>query len=66
MKNGQAIGTTDRHAGEPVDRPVQFGEVFATLYHNLGIDTSKAVLPDLAGRPQYLVEGSAQPMKELV
>jgi hypothetical protein len=44
---------------------VQFGEVFATLYHNLGIDVSKPLLTDLTGRPQFLVDGYA-PMKELV
>ena len=36
MKMGQAIGRTDRIAGVPVDRPVHFGEVIATLYHHLG------------------------------
>jgi hypothetical protein len=66
MKTGQIIGATDRWGGEPVERPVQFGEVFATLYHNLGIDVSKVTLPDLSGRPQYLVEAGCQPMKELV
>jgi hypothetical protein len=65
MKTGQVIGATDRLGGEATDRPVQFGEVFATLYHNLGIDTSKVTLPDLAGRPQYLVDGQ-QPIRELV
>jgi hypothetical protein len=65
MRAGQAIGATDRLAGEVTDRPVQFGEVFATLYHNLGIDTTKITLPDLAGRPQYLVDGY-QPVRELV
>jgi hypothetical protein len=66
MKTGQVIGATDRQAGECTHRPVQFGEVFATLYHNLGIDTSKVTLPDLSGRPQYLVDNNAQPLKELV
>jgi hypothetical protein len=65
MKMGQVIGSTDRLGGEAKDRPVQFGEVFATLYHNLGIDVSKVTLPDLTGRPQYLVDGY-QPMRELV
>jgi hypothetical protein len=65
MKVGKVIGATDRQAGEPTDRPVHFGEVFATLYHNLGIDVSKVTLPDLAGRPQYLAEGF-QPLHELV
>lgn len=65
MKVGQVIGSTDRLGGEAVDRPVQFGEVFATLYHNLGIDVTKPWLTDLTGRPQFLVDGFA-PMKELV
>jgi hypothetical protein len=66
MKTGQVIGATDRLGGEASERPVQFGEVFATLYHNLGIDVSKVTLPDLSGRPQYLVEGGCLPMPELV
>jgi len=66
MKHGQVIGATDRLGGEAVERPVQFGEVFATLYHNLGIDVSRTTVRDLAGRPQYLVDNGYQPMKELV
>ena len=65
MKVGQVIGATDRLGGEAVERPVQFGEVFATLYHNLGIDVSKVTVNDLTGRPQFLVDGY-QPMRELV
>jgi hypothetical protein len=65
MKTGQVIGATDRLGGAIADRPVHFGEVFSTLYHQLGIDTTKVTLPDLAGRPQYLVDGW-EPMKELV
>jgi hypothetical protein len=65
MKHGQVIGATDRLGGEATARPVQFGEVFATLYNNLGIDVNKVTFPDLSGRPQYLVDG-CQPMKELV
>jgi hypothetical protein len=65
LKTGQVIGATDRLGGEAVERPVQFGEVFATLYHNLGIDVNKVTLTDLRGRPQYLVDGY-QPMPELV
>src|SRR5438105_4323122 len=66
MRTGQAIGATDRWGGEPTERPVLFGDVFATLYHNLGIDVSKTTITDLAGRPQYLVDAGCQPMKELV
>ena len=66
IKTGQVIGATDRLGGEPSERPVTFGEVFATLYHNLGIDVNKVTVPDLTGRPQYLVPDGAQPMRELV
>jgi len=66
MKHGQMIGATDRLAGEAVSRPVTFGEIYATLFHNLGIDTSQATIQDLNGRPQYLVEDHARPLPELV
>ena len=66
MKTGQVIGATDRLGGEATERPVAFGEVFATLYHNLGIDVNKVTVPDLSGRPQFLVENGLQPMRELV
>jgi hypothetical protein len=66
MKTGQVIGATDRIAGEAAHRPVTFGELFATLYHNLGIDLNQTTIPDLTGRPQYLVEDHAQPLRELV
>jgi uncharacterized protein (DUF1501 family) len=66
MRTGQVIGATDKSAGEAAARPVTWGELFATLYHNLGIDPHRATLPDLTGRPQYLVEGDAGPLPELV
>jgi hypothetical protein len=66
MKTGQVIGATDKVAGEAVARPVRWGELFATLYHNLGIDSHRTTLPDLTGRPQYLAEEDANPLPELV
>ena len=66
MPHGQVIGATDRLGGEPTERPVRFGEVFATLYRNLGIDVTKTTVEDLSGRPQYLVEAGCEPMKELI
>ena len=66
MKTGQVIGATDKIAGEAAARPVTWGELFATLYYNLGIDSRRATLTDLTGRPQYLVEGDAGPLRELV
>lgn len=66
MRLGKIIGATDRLGGEATERPVTFGEVFATLYHNLGIDTTHTTLTDLNGRPQYLVANNARPLSELV
>ena len=66
MRTGQVIGATDRIAGEAVARPVTFGEIYATLFHNLGIDVNRTTINDLNGRPQYLVEGGAQPIRELI
>ncbi len=65
MKTGQVIGSTDRIAGEAASRPVAHGELFATLYKNLGIDVNQTTVPDFSGRPQHLVEDNAQPMREL-
>jgi len=66
LKQGQIIGATDSQAGEPVDRPVKFQEVFATLYQHLGIDTSSATIPDLHGRPQYLVDPGVRSLPEMI
>jgi hypothetical protein len=64
MRTGQVIGSTNHLAEYAKDRPVHFQEIFATLYHNLGIDVNSATVTDLTGRPQYLVEGVG-PLREL-
>ena len=66
MRTGQVIGSTDRLGGEVEDRPVKFQEIFATLYHNLGIDVSTATVEDNQGRPHYLVDAGIRPIKELI
>jgi hypothetical protein len=66
MTHGQVIGATDRLGGEAVDRPVDFQEVFATLYHAAGIDTQTATINDLNGRPRFLVDEQFKPMSELI
>jgi hypothetical protein len=65
MRMGQVIGSSTRNAEEARDRPVHLQEVFATLYHNLGINVETTQLIDPAGRPQYLVE-IRQPIRELI
>lgn len=66
MRTGQVIGSTDRLGGEAKDRPVHFQEVFATLYHRLGIDVNQVTVNDFSGRPQFLVDRGYQPMPELI
>jgi len=66
MKTGQVIGSTDKVAGEAASRPVTFGELYATLYKNLGIDANRATVADLNGRPHFLVEEGSEPLRELV
>jgi uncharacterized protein (DUF1501 family) len=65
MRTGQVIGSTDRTAAVPVDRPIHPQEVLATLYHNLGIDLLTTTVTDQQGRPQYLLE-HRYPIRELV
>jgi len=64
MRTGQAIGATNRLGEEPSERPVHMQEIVATLYHNLGIDTSSVTITDPTGRPQYLVDH--EPVAELI
>ena len=64
LKTGQVIGTTTKGAEVPKDRPISFQEVFATLYHCLGIDPGGFV-PDRSGRPMRILDEIA-PMPELV
>jgi uncharacterized protein (DUF1501 family) len=65
MKVGQVLGATDRHAGTVRSRPIHYQDVFATLFHNLGIDPGTTTLLDPNGRPQHLLE-HGQPIRELV
>ncbi|MBL8817956.1 MAG: DUF1501 domain-containing protein [Planctomyces sp.] len=56
MRMGQVIGSTNRLGEVPQDRPVHYQDVFATLYHQLGIDVNHATIIDQRGRPQYLLD----------
>ena len=66
MRNGQVIGSTDKQAAEPDDRPVRFKEVFSTLFHQMGISPTHDRAFDLQGRPHYPVDPQAKPIAELI
>lgn len=61
---GLVLGKTDRHAAYPVERPVSAGDMAATIYHLLGIDSSMMV-DDLNGRPIPIAHGGS-PVTEVL
>ncbi|MDG2131701.1 MAG: DUF1501 domain-containing protein [Fuerstiella sp.] len=65
MNTGQVIGSTDRLGGEAADRPVTFQEVFATIYHNLGVNLEAGRVFDFRGVPRTFIESGVQPIEEL-
>jgi len=66
MKLGQVVGATNKYAEVPVERPVLFQEVFATLYKTLRLDISAIREFDTRGRPFNLIESGIEPMRELI
>ena len=60
-----AAGHQDPFAEAADERPVHYRDVFATLYHNVGIDIPRPVVEDAEGRPQYLLPGHSV-VEELV
>jgi hypothetical protein len=66
LRSGQILGETDRTGGVPISRPIHVQEVFATLYHSLGIDVNAIKIPDFNGRPRYLVDENRQPIPDLI
>ncbi len=65
MRMGQVIGSTNRLGEEPHDRPVHYQDVFATLYHQLGIDVQNTMLYDATNRPHFLLD-RREPIRELI
>jgi hypothetical protein len=66
MKTGLVIGASNRLAERATQRPVTHQEIFATFYHNLGIDHTALREYDASGRPHYPIDSDAQPIRELI
>ncbi len=64
LAGGRAIGRTSSTGVETVDRPVSVQDLFATIYGQLGIDTSKKYMSQ-TGRPVKILDGG-EPIKELL
>ena len=65
MNVGQVIGSTDKTAAYAADRPVDYRDILATVYHNLGIDPHEYVR-DVSERPVQIMPERARPIRELV
>jgi len=48
-----------------IDRRCTANDFLATIYHHLGIDSSRVTIQDFAGRPTHLVE-NGRPIPELI
>jgi hypothetical protein len=64
MKVGQVIGSTDSKGAHPKDRPLSPNDLWATMYHHLGIDPERT-FPDHTGRPMPILP-YGEPIRELV
>jgi hypothetical protein len=64
LRMGQVIGTTDTRGERSRSQPIRYQNIFATLYHVLGIDPGQT-LPDMGGRPLPLLDDRA-PIAELI
>ncbi len=63
VRGGAVVGSTTARGEGPKDRPVWPGDVLATVYQVLGID-SQGDLPDATGRPVKLLS-TGEPIREL-
>lgn len=64
VKRGAVLGTTDKIAALPIDRPVSTGDLAATIYFLLGVDP-ELMVTDLQGRPVGISHGG-KPLHEII
>jgi hypothetical protein len=64
FKTGVVVGSTTAKGEQPRDRPVRPGDMLATLYHVLGVDTRQS-FTDRSGRPHPVLH-TGEPIAELV
>ncbi|MBM4004883.1 MAG: DUF1501 domain-containing protein [Planctomycetes bacterium] len=64
MRTGQVVGSTNSKGEYPADRPLTPNDLWATVYHHLGINTNDA-FPDHRGRPMPILP-SGEPIHELL
>jgi hypothetical protein len=65
IQTGGIIGATDKRGEDVIERPCGPGDFLATIYHHLGIDSSKITINDFNGRPTPIVD-HGKPIPELI
>ena len=63
IKEGQIIGSTTKDGGQPAENPLTPGDLLASIYQVLGID-SHSIINDLQNRPVPLIQ-QGKPIREL-
>jgi hypothetical protein len=64
VRGGRVIGRSDPIGGVPAERPVEPGDIVATIFHSLGFDL-ESHLPGPSGRPFPLVDFGRREIHEL-
>ncbi len=64
FEGGTVVGASDEIGYNPIDRPVNSGEIAATVFRGLGIDL-ETELPGPQGRPLRIVDHGVEPIHEL-
>ena len=65
IQAGRVIGATDKRGEDSVERICGPGDFLATIYHHMGIDSSKTMIRDFNGRPTPIVD-HGRPIPELI
>jgi Protein of unknown function (DUF1501) len=65
IETGRFIGATSKRGEDSVERICGPGDFLATIYHHLGIDSSRVFLKDFNGRPTPIVD-HGKPIPELI
>ena len=65
IETGRFIGATDKLGEDSIEHICGPGDFLATIYHHLGIDSSKVLIKDFNGRPTPIVDHGS-PIPELI
>lgn len=65
IETGRFIGATDKRGEDSIERICSAEDFLATIYHHLGIDSTKVFIKDFNGRPTPIVN-HGRPIPELI